>query len=139
MRPQIFIDLWYVSYKSEILQYFCKNISIWSLRSKVKKKKKSWILKLTCSDSEPGFIAGLPPGGIAGDAAVRTLILLGHLQNLEHAIRKGNEPVESNGKAERKKVTRLKFKQLLFLTFHKTQLDLVLWFFSCSHRFFLCC
>lgn len=51
------------------------------------------ILKLTCGDSEPGFIADLLPGRVASDAAVQALILLSNLQNLEHTIRKGNEPV----------------------------------------------
>lgn len=41
------------------------------------------------------------PGRVGHGAAVVPLILLGHLQNLEHPVRKGNEPVAQGAKQRR--------------------------------------
>ncbi len=41
------------------------------------------------------------PGRVGRDTAVGTFILPGHLQNLEHPVRKGNEPVARRAKQRR--------------------------------------
>lgn len=56
---------------------------------------------LTCGDSEPRFVTDVLPGRVGHDTAVGSFILLGHLQNLEHPIRKGNEPVAHGVKRRR--------------------------------------
>lgn len=56
---------------------------------------------LTCGDSEPGLMTDVLPGRVGCNTAVGTLILLGHLQNLEHPVRKGNEPAAYRAKQRR--------------------------------------
>lgn len=55
----------------------------------------------TCRDCELGFQTHILPGRVGHHAAVRTFIFLGHPQNLEHPIRKGNEPAADGTKARK--------------------------------------
>lgn len=55
--------------------------------------------ELACSDCEPGFQTHIRPGRVGHNTAVRTFILLGHPQNLQHPIRKGYEAAKDGTKA----------------------------------------
>lgn len=55
---------------------------------------------LTWRHGEPRLVTDVLPRGVECDAAVRPLVLLCHLQDLEHPGGKGNEPVAHNGGAE---------------------------------------
>lgn len=80
----------------------------------------------TCGDSKSGFVTDVFPDRVGRDTAVGTLVLVGHLQNLEHPIRKRNEPgahrAKQRGGRVRKKANRRKKKKTLskWLLQHET-------------------
>lgn len=57
--------------------------------------------ELTFRDCELGFKTHVLPGRVGHDTAVGAFVLFGHPQNLEHPIRKGNEPAADATKARK--------------------------------------